>query len=360
MDGGFSVLQAANSNGWGNYIVGTAENGALQYGLRFNNTGMLSKVAWIKQEANATTPDAQAPTVFWNQQTGIAYAAYVTNTTSTSGTVTSTFNLTEVDNGATTSKALPFVATSALTAGGGNIYLGDSQGNVWSMPEAYGSASNMVSSLMEIGSTRPVTVSGSSVTQPIGYVGYTQEGGLPYVWATSTNQITTFVFTSTGWSPNWNSFDGGAGSWLNGTYTSNTVGPNPSASGVQWLAANATINANSLFVDGTLVVPVYTPVSTTASACGVGSGYYDLFNLNNGYFPGGVFMNANGQAITGNIWVGMGHPYAAQVSTLSNGGLMLYGSSQQNSTGGISVQASAVAKQNVGSSIVAWRNYLMR
>lgn len=358
MNGGFSYIQAANSTGWGNYIVGSASGGSLQYGIQLNSLGALSQIAWVKQTANATTPNAQAPSVFWNTQTGIAYAAYITNTTS-NGTTTSTLNLTEVDNGSTTTKALPFVASSSLTIGSYNIYVGDANGNIWQMAEDDGSASSMVSTALEIGSTQSVTNNGVTSTQPINYVGYTQLNGVPYVWATSASQITAFKFTSTGWQPDWNSFTGGAGSWINGTYTPSS-GSGPSGNSIQWLPVTASIDANTIFVDGSLVVPVYVPASGNSAACGVGSGYYYLYSLNNGYFPNGTFTDSTGNAITNNILVGLGTPYAAQVSTLHNGGLMLYGSSQQNTSGGISVQASAVARQNVGDGVTAWRNYQMQ
>jgi hypothetical protein len=358
MNGGFSYLQAANSTGWGNYIVGTANGGALQYGIQLNAQGMLSEVVWIEQNANATSANAQAPVVFWNTQTGIAYAAYITSSV-VNGTTTSTLNITEVDNGSTTSAALPFVASSSITVGNYNLYVGDVNGKVWQIPEG-NSASSMVSAISEIGATPAVNSNGTTSTQAINYVGYTQLNGVPHVWATSVSQITNFMFTSTGWAPEWNSFTGGSGSWLNGTYTADSTGTSTSTTGIQWLPVNSSIDANTIFVDGALIVPVYTPASGSSAACGVGSGYYYIYSLTNGYFPNGLFTDSKGNAITGNILVGLGTPYAAQVSTLHDGGLMLYGSSQQNTSGGIGVQASAVAHQNVGDGVTAWRNYTMQ
>ena len=356
MDGGFRFVQAANSAGWGNYVVGTALDGAMQYALSVNANGSLGDIDWINQESNATTPNAQAPVVFWNDSDGIADAVYVTETVS-GGTTTATLNETQVDTGVTTTATLPFVPTSSLTAGQNAIYVGDANGNIWSLPDLT-SASSMVGSSTKVGGTQPVTVNDVTSTQPIQYVGYTQFGGKPYLWGTSPQQLTVFDFTPNGWAPDWNSSNTGAGTWVNGVYTPDTQGASVSGTSIQWLPSNGQIDAKTVLAGNTLLVPVYVPASGTAATCGVGAGYYLLYRLDTGAFPNGVFTKSNGTAVTGNLYIGLGRPYAAQVSPLQSGGLMVYGSSQQNASGGIGVQASALAAQNMGSGVSAWRNYL--
>jgi type IV pilus assembly protein PilY1 len=365
-DGGYTLTDAvdtatnAQASDWASYVVGTAQGGGYHYALKLssNNGSTVTtppspqSVAWAINVPGGTSPQQQAPLVV--TVGGMQYAVFVVNTTSGSGsTKTVTSTLYEINvatgqpaSGTALSATLPFVPNSSMSydTGSGTLWMGDSNGGVWSL-NLSGTAPNDVISALQVATTSP--------QQKLNYVGYYEINGLPYVWAASQTEISVFALSGATSQLLWAS-DGSSGYQSSGGSLQAV-----SSSVVMPLQSGGQISAAPVFVNGILVVPVYVPPS--ASSCGVGDGYYDLFDLLTGGLPK-VTITYKGNAVAnGVISMGQGIPLSPTVAVTNNGAVFYPYTTSSGIGGGGGGGGGGIFPVPVGGSVmnkpIAWRQY---
>ena len=371
MTGGLTTADSADSSGnWATYVVGTGYNGALHYDLKLTGcnastsacTPSISKV-WFDYQSGATAQPVnapQAPQVWWDAN-NVAYAYYFT----TSGS-TSYLNVMRLYDGSTSSVALNFTpsSTSYVNVSAGQLFVGDTSGNVWSIDLTSGTTAGKLSAPTLVG-TEP----NASGAGPIRYLGEAETSTGIYLWATSDHQVTMFKFTggavtstaSTGWTPWWWSSTNGSGSASittasNGNTTSTMVNTtsNPgvgSTTAPYWLDAGSTITDASGVSAGTLIVPVTVAQQAT---CGTDA-QYDFFDLSSGTFPQKKFYDLNKNYLTANPVIGLGVAYSPVISQNGSGSAIVYGTASQNLNGKVGFQVAATSGLHVGPGVVGWQ-----
>ena len=185
----------------------------------------------------------------------------------------------------------------------------------------------------------------TSPAQPVNYVGYGESGGLPYIWAATSDKITMFAQTGGTSSAAWAS-KGGASpqGYRNGSAVASTV--------VRPLQLNGLVSAAPVLANGVLVVPVFVP--PPANTCGVGTGYYQLFDLASGSDPK-IPVTYKGLIVSnGLISLGAGSPLTPSLHGSKNGIIGLPGTNAPAAPG-----ASQLGPINFGgkplSRAVLWR-----
>jgi hypothetical protein len=360
MAGGLKVVDAPTTGtGYATYVLGTAQHGGLHYALKLDNAGNPSTVAWLLSNAGSTSPNNQASVVTYIPTGSLpefnAYANYIT----ISGT-TNTLNVVPIKTSATlTAGVLNLTVGSTMTSDlfldSNVLYLGDSASGVWSMNQS-NTAQGTVSSLQKIGNTYN--------NEPVRYVGTYNLNGISYIWATGDTGLTVFSSTknqdgSYSWKPLWESHIGGSGSWdsTGVNYVANTGGAYPTPTTIQTLPQGSFITARSVVINGIIQLPLETTGSSDVS-CSIGSGYYYVYNINNGFYTNGSYskINADGTVtvVDGNLSVGVGKPMSPTIGYV-NGVGVVYASSEQNSTGGVAINS--VYKNNTFTTqgVVSWR-----
>ncbi len=369
--GKFVAADAYDGSAWATYLIGSAQQGGLWWDLKLSSAAgaapQPSAVVPINLPsalAGATYPSANyalsgvSPTV---QEAPVVrtvgthqYAAFIVNTGSGSSSAS---YLVEFDvsagvpSGSAVGSAYVAQIPAASIGGSGNyvssnLYLdassyalefGTTGGRLYQMPFT-GNASTDVGLIGALGTAH-------DTTDPVLYVGGRLINGYPYTWAASMPEATVFGIGSRGWQPLWATSNAqgyvagtSAGSWTNST-------------AVTKLTSGSVISDAPVVKSGALVIPVYVPPSAGQAACNVnGNGFYDLFNVINGKFPSGLITDASGNAITGDISVGLGQAYTVSSASSSSGLLVFGGSSSSGSPG------SALVFQNASlNRPVQWR-----
>lgn len=342
-NGGFAVVDAMDANStWGAYLIGSLQSGAEHFSVKLDSTGKPATMVfdatvasgWAAGDKAGTTGSAplrQPPLVAYIGNS--AYYVYVITVGSTS-----TLYETNVASGTTTSVPLGFQvsATLALTQSTNQLWIGGADGTVRMTTLTSGSASTDIALLQTIGTT--VNPSTGSTLGKVLYVGYTEAGGVPYVYALNSSQLTVFGVTSAGWAPLWASTPS-AGYAYNGTAwsTSNTV---------TTLNAGAVVSDVPLVVGSSLLVPVY----VQGSGCSAGTGYYDFFSFADGTFPTKLPLTRSGQPISSDLYVGLGPAYTPSLTRLSGG----IGASP-GSGGSTAPQTPLVGTGALGARSISWR-----
>ena len=351
-DGQFTTIDAVNTttanataSNWATYIVGTAAGGSYHYALQLttNTSGapMPTNQTWGVSVAGGSSPQEQAPVIATIN--GQQYALFTVNTT-TNGTTTSKFYEVNVATGAgaSTSATLPFVAYSSMTyvPATGTLWMGDAKGGVWSM-NVSGSASADASAALQVATMSPAGA--------VLFVGYTEIGGLPYIWAASANEIEAFSLSGANSLPLWASTGGNSPTG----YLGNGSGSLSTSTAVMALQTGGQISAAPALINGVLVVPVYVP--PTSSCAITGTGYYDLFDLVSGGLPKISITYKNNVITNGIISLGLGIPYTPTYTVTASGTLVYPGNSQPvTPTTGISpIQFGG----NVMNKPISWRQY---
>ena len=367
-DGAFITTDAADtsispqSSDWSSYVVGTAGGGAYHYALKLSNNGSSTTTAaptptaqtWGIKVAGGSSPQEQAPIIA--TVSDMQYAVFVVNTTTGSGSSAVTKSTLYEVNVATGQPATGTALSSSLTALPSGTYVnssltyvpttdtlwfGDNKGGVWSL-NISGSAPSDAGNATQVATTSPATA--------INYVGYTEISGLPYIWAATTSEITTFALS------------GGSSGIL--WASSGTSGYQPSSSGtltavssttVMPLQSGGQVSAAPVLVNGVLVVPVYVPPS--GSICGVGTGYYDLFDLLTGNTPKITITYKNNAVLNGVIALGAGIPLSPAVYVTPTGTVIYPGSSTPPNTSTPNAISPIQFGGNVMNKPIAWRQY---
>jgi len=322
-DGNFAVVDAMNASGvWGSYLVGSFQGGAEHYSFKLDTNGKPANMVFdtvvsggtvagdVKGTTTGSTPLRQQPVVAYINNS--AFMVYVI----TVGT-TSTLYETNVATGATTSSALSFQVSSALSLDTANnrVWLGASTGSLWNLTLSSGTASIDAASVLRTGTlVNPAT--GATLTNPL-YVGYAEVAGLPHFYALSATVLEVFYVTSTGWTPLWGATTSASYKYAAANSTWST------ASGGATLTAGAVVSDFPVAVGSALLVPVY----VAGTGCNTGTGWYDFFGLDSGAFPTDPVMTQNGQRVTADYSVGLGPAFSPSVAFTLNG-IVLNGGSQ--------------------------------
>ncbi len=313
-----------SSSAWSTYVVGGAQQGAIQYALQLSSSGSPSAEIWEQDNAGSVTPNAIAPVIFrLVAGSGTAYEATVLNTTNT--TPTSTLVLTTVATGVKKTMTLPFAADSQPYIDATNdIFIGDNAGNVWTgtLLSSSGNLANSIS-WTPLNNTAPSPVGtnfGSSATTsggtgPIDYIGGAYYNGIEYLTLQSAGRLTALEDGASGWAPLWTSYAGGSDTFSSGGYVSSGA--------VAALPANTVVTNPVQIVNGAVILPVSVPPSSSQNACAVSTAYYYYYSLTDGAFPVGVF-GIGGQSLTGPTDVGSGIAYTPSIA-LMDGQLRLQG-----------------------------------
>ena len=387
MNGGLLTVDSADSTGnWATYVAGTAQSGALHYDLRLTScsasttpgvptscTPQVGKV-WLDQQSGATSAPQvapQAPQIWWDAG-DVAYAYYFT-TTGSGSTATSYLHVMRLYDGATSSYPVSFTPSSTVYVNvpAGQLYVGDSAGNLWSFDVTAGSSVASLSAKSIVATAQEVaTEPNASTAGAVRYLGEAQTSSGIYLWATNDHQVNVFKFTggavsttsSTGWTPWWWSSTAGSGAASittnsNGTTTATMVdtSSNPgvgSTSAPYWLDSGSTITDASKVEASTLIVPVSI---SSASSCSLSTAQYDFFDLAGGTFPQKKFYDLNKNYLTSNPVIGLGIAFSPQISQDAGGSALVYGTAAQNQQGKIGFQVAATSGLHVGPGVVGWQ-----
>ena len=333
-NGQLTTTDAVDASGnWASYVVGTAQGGAYHYALKLSSTGTAPvplAQTWGLSTPGGTTPQGQAPLII--TAGGAQYAVFVVNTQSTAanGTTTTVSTLYEVNvaTGQTAqsqalSAALPFVASSALSyePSTGVLWVGDTQGEVWSL-NLSGSASADVASAMLTATDAPAG--------PVQFVGYTEIGDIPYLWAAQSSQIFVYQFMGGQSTLLWSASN------TSGYRPDKTGAPQPSST-VMPLHTGGQITIAPQFqsAQGELLLEVHLYVPPSDALCGTGAAYNDYYDFLSGGKPVNPIRDQNGALLTNfDVYVGSGTPLATQDAQTPNGTIAYLGSSLGAGGGG--------------------------
>lgn len=361
MNGGLTTVDSADGSGnWATYVVGTAQSGALHYDLKLTGctsptsacTPQIAKV-WLDNQPGATSPPTsapQAPQVWWDSN-GVAYAYYFT----TSGGH-SYINVMRLYDGSTSKAQVSFTpsSTSYVDALGGNLYVGDASGNIWSFDLTAGTTASSLSASL-IGA-----VANAATAGPVRYLGIGQTSSGDYLWATTDHGVDVFKFTggavassTTGWTLWWWSSTSGSGYFNGSSMTTTSSDPGVSSTTAPyWLDAGGTVTDASAIEGNALIVPV---TVTSPGTCAAPTAKYDYFELDSGVFPQNQFHLLNGSLLTSNPVIGYGTAFSPVISENGNGTGLIFGSAQQNINQQVGFQVVTTTGIHVGSGMMGWQ-----
>ncbi len=353
--GGFTSVNAVNSSGvWGTYIVGEAADGGILYGIEVtaNSNGYYQPTSEVYEDDLGSSyyePIQGNPTIAQSDTTGVAYALYVVNTGTGTGETSSLYGFNVANPQDSFVDALPFVATSQPAIDSlGNVYIGDSNGNVWESTIA-----NVITytptSFSNIGN---YGVSQYGGIDPIDYIQIANENGTNYLVAEGSNRITVFQQNPSVWEPSWTSYAGGSGTWSNGVYTENSSS-GLSLSTIQAIPTTGSISAAAVIVSGVVDLPV-TVSSVASDACTSNAAYNYFYNLNNGYFPANGIVPYGPDQTLENLLVGSGNAFTPTVSTF-NGKLFIQTTASLNTAGQSGLSTAFYAGELPVGGPVGWR-----
>ncbi|MBN6741809.1 type IV pilin biogenesis protein [Acidithiobacillus sp. MC6.1] len=352
MQGGFQTIDAtngANPAQWHTYVVGSAANGGILYDLQLTGTTTpnLKQTVWEDDLGGNYSQPLPSNPVFYQYQAeggsnfGQTWALWVDNST-VSGTTTGYLIGVNVGTGQSFQDTLPFddTATPYIDAGG-NLYLGDNTGNLYeisstTLPTLLAPGNKKLTLTKDfvtnkaIGNYSSQWSNGMSGTNPgqVQYIGGSYYQGKNYLRVQGPNGITIFSQLNGAWSPVWTAYAGGAGTWSNGAFTTQTSGAHPP---ITALPTGAVVSAPALINSGAVTLPVTVP--PPANSCGKSGAYHYLYALNNGIFPSGTFTDSNGTAITSALFVGYGTAFTPTITSF-NGRTLLQGAANNTGSSG--------------------------
>ncbi|HUW98582.1 MAG TPA: hypothetical protein VMV40_07045 [Acidiferrobacter sp.] len=335
MAGGMRPVDAEDGTGtWYTYLVGTAEQGGIEYALQLSDStlGTLSAEAWEQDYAGVIAPNTTVPVIYRpSGSLGTPYDVEVL--TAPTGATSSSLVITEVGTGVSTSLTTPFVANSqAYIDPAGNIYIGDNAGNVWegSLIGTKGALANSISWIpLNNSVANPSYANFGSVATTSGGTGAINDvtganyNGEEYLVLQSSDRLTVIANGAAGWEPLWTSYVGGSATFSGGQYVSSTSGLS--------LPTGATVTGAAVLVGGTIALPV-SVAPTSNLTCSLSTAYSYDYSLLNGTFPLDTILSASGTPLTSPAIVGYGNAYASTLSVM--GGQMRIVSGAQTLAGG--------------------------
>ncbi|MBU2761221.1 type IV pilin biogenesis protein [Acidithiobacillus sulfurivorans] len=370
MQGGFKSISATDANGnWNTYVVGSALGGGILYDLKLstvNNTANLNSVIYENDLGPSfSQPITQSP-IFYQisspgSQFGQTWALWVVNNNINS-TSTSYLVGVNVGSGVSFQDQLPFVASSALSIDtNNNIYLGSSNGYVYSMPvtnipQISGTSTNSTvisstsfppvitassfgsSTSANAASYAPWASSSSGLSSVVQYMTTSYYLGNYYLSVQGQNGFTVFQKSANNWQALWASYTGGSKTYST-TNTPQTITGLPNSS---------VISAPIAINNGAIIAPV--TVSPAANTCGENTAYYFLYKLLNGAFPSG-FFDLNGTSATGPILIGYGTAYTPTIIS-TNGRTLIQSAAGDTGSSG---QFPAFYQNGSTVKVIGWR-----
>ncbi len=286
-NGQFSVVDAKDSFGsYATYVIGSAANGKLHYGLKLSVsdhqlTLASDSLVW-EEEVTGKTPGNAAPVIWRGNDNGLTFLIYANETAN--GITLKIRNITDASNTTISADfAAGQIASTPLVVkeknGSTYIYTGTTDGQLHRLRwENYSSASlgtltaddNFTANEIELGAA-----------EPIQYIGYSQYQGSEFLRLQSLHRFTVLKRASSNddWSRQWSTRTGGADNYLLTPSSTNTI---------QHLPDDAEISGQALIVLGAVLLPVY-EIAQAGDVCSIGSGYLYFFDLNNGLFPNSRF-----------------------------------------------------------------------
>lgn len=355
MQGGVAELDSANGNGqWHSYVAGSAQSGAILYALQLTGTTQpnLSQTVAEYDLGTLTGNSWQSPingspsieTIGQGQSDAGESAAIWSDTESlSSGGSTSGLMVLDVTTGALTFIPAPSTLTSQPIVGpDGTVYVaaGSSvlalpastvQGIIQTSPSAVGQLGTTKATYTNLGNFANFP---SGVSTQIDRLQISDEQGVSWITAETSQGITAAKDSNGTWTPVWASTTAGAGVYQNGVFTTQSSST-PSNQVISALPSGAGISDAPLIADGAVILPL--SVAPAAGTCGLPTAEYQLFTLNNGAFPSGDFTSTNGSAVTGNIDVGYGTAFTPSLTAFN--GKPLIQSSASNTNGSKVFQA---------------------
>lgn len=288
------------------YIMGTAKNGEIHYGLRLGATTGLPERVWYDVRAGQTSPNAEKPMVYGDKAVYVVGNKLVIRPIS--GGNPSTDTTPNVGGGTITSS--PTIVQSGTS---NDLLVGTSNGYV------------MTASLSSNGNLNFNQVGYTGFNEAITYVVYTKTVDYEYVSAQSKTRVTTFkhrINTNTNWVKIWSTTLGSASEWDFATTASKgttTVPPLPDAGEITdrvtslggYIGIPFTLPPSGDSCDGTARLYL-APLDPTLS-------YYAI------YYLGQSFSDPY-------LALGTGNALSAQGMYL-DGRMMMQGHSEKNVTG---------------------------
>ncbi|MHB8232969.1 MAG: pilus assembly protein [bacterium] len=350
MAGGMRAVDAEDATGtWYTYLVGTAEQGDIEYALQLSNStlGTLNAETWEQDYSNVIAPNTTVPVIYRpSASLGTAYDVEVLN--AAGGSTSSSLVITEVGTGTSFTLTTPFFANSqAYIDPAGNIYIGDNAGNVWE-GSLIGSSGGLATSISWIPlnnstanpgyanfGTVATTSGGAGAINDVTGVNY---NGEEYLVLQSSDRLTVIADGSVGWQPLWTSYVSGGATFSGGQYVSSTS--------VVSLPTGSTVTDPATLVGGSITLPVSVAPASSLT-CSLATAYSYDYSLTNGTFPLNVILSATGGSQVGPATLGYGNAYGSTLSIMGGqvrivGGAETLGSSVQSGggppVGGLTVQ----------------------
>ena len=356
MQGTVDIKDVKTDTTYATYVIGSYKDGLGQYVLKLNNDSSLNSIIWdidYSSENTSSSPN-HGKRAYFKDALGKTYMAYIVTNTSD----VSTLHIRSIaDASINHSVTLAFNATSSpyITAADNTLYLGDSNGNIYSAPllVTSGADKGYLNSIQTLTSSlAPVTSKvGSMHSSDSSAVTFIGKSGV-YLRAQSEDRLTLFKqSTRSSWTRKWSTTIGEGGRWGIDPATSSSV--LTADTDITALPRNAVITDEAYIVANSLVLPV----SVSASSGSCSSAYYYLYNLSNGHFPIKRFYHtSDDSAITGRISLGNGsakHMLLAQQPASKK--LIGLGLSDQKTDGSTGLNASFYFEDRVQTGIRSWK-----
>lgn len=301
-------INAVTINGV-DYVMGTAKNGEIHYGLQLNATTGLPARVWYDVRAGKTSPNAEKPVVYLDRAVYVVDDKVIVRPVAGGNPDTDPNSAPNVGGG--TIKSSPTIVQTGTNY---NLLVGTSNGYV--MTASLASNGNL-GSFNQVGYT--------GFNEAITYVVYTKTVDYEYVTAQSKTRVTTFkrrVNTTNNWTKIWSTTLGSASEWDFATGTSKGTTTVPALPGTGeitdrvtslggYIGIPFTIPASGDSCDGTARLYL-APLDPTLS-------YYAI------YYLGQSFSDPY-------LALGTGNALSAQGMYL-DGRMMMQGHSEKNLTG---------------------------
>ncbi len=360
---------AATGYSFDSYIIGSYRDGLGHFILKLDSAGGLASVVWDtdykSQNALADSAPNHGKRAYFSDANGIQYMAYIV----TSSGIDSVLYLKKMsDNSPPTEVMLGFTATSSpliipdfkksSSPVKNTIYLGDSNGNIYSAPIFANDNLTISTSLSNhlgfnasaVGTLHPT----GQTASPILYIDVSlAKRGQYLLYAQAQDRMTVFKFdpTTPSWSQSWTTSDTGAGKWTTINGTTSYVAD----SSIMSLPANSRITDQAYIIASSIVLPI--TEEPDANQCHGNASYY-LYRLTDGNKPVNTFFNTDEHtAITsGVIGLGKGETKRMFLTTRPDAKkLIALGLADQDALGNTGVSNSFYINDPITSGIRSWK-----
>ncbi len=370
MQGTIDVMDLKDGSNYASYVVGSYRDGLGQYVLKLKDNGKLDSIVWDTDHKDSNSLAESSPNhgkrAYFSDGSGNKYIAYIITNSSDESTlhirsIVSTSVHYQINLGFTATST-PFIMPVYQQGGvaGDTMYLGDSNGNIYSAPLLVTSGSskgdlNSESTLDSAFSQNSVAALHTSDSSAVQFIGASasKAGNTIYLHAQSKDRLSIFTYqpatanSSASWRIKWTTSTSGSNKWdtANNTLTSDAS--------ITVIPTGAMITDDSYVVANSLVVPV--TLAATGTNCD-GAAYYYLYQLTDGHVPTETFYNtSDNSAITSRVSLGKGTARRLHVAEHpSSKKLIGLGISDQTSSGSTGVGSSVYIEDPVSTGVRSW------